>query len=485
MTRPLLHILSIFIIATITSCQHDPVSTIQPPVTGNFPEVVGRIFQTRCATAGCHNAASYENASGLKIDSWEALFAGGNSGAVAVPYSPTYSSLLYFINTHADLGPIAQPTMPLYETPLSRDEYLIIANWIAAGAPSASGEIPFAAGEATKQKIYITQQGCDLVAVVDATTRQVMRYIQIGASNEVESPHCVRFSNDGTYAYASFTGGTNFQKIDATKDSVVGSVDMGQGKWNVFQLSPDGKQALVSDWSGNGKALLINTVDMTITGLYDGFIYPHGVASNKDFNIFYLTGQSGNTIYKFSIDGAIDEKVSLDGMPPSTLDGTRDPHEIMMTPDYSKYIVTCEASNEVRIMDATADTCIKAIPVGIFPQEIALSHTKPLAFITCKEDNSTQSGYKGSVYVINYNTYGVTRIDGPFYQPHGITVDDKNGVFYVVSENANPNGPAPHHASSCNGRNGYYNVYDLNTLQRLPKRYEVTVDPYSADTRFK
>ena len=77
------------------------------------------------------------------------------------------------------------------------------------------------------------------------------------------------------------------------------------------------------------------------------------------------------------------------------------------------------------------------------------------------------------------------RIDATFSQPHGIAIDEKEGVVYIASRNNNPNGPAPHHSSSCGGRNGYYQMFDLNTLQKLPGKYEVTVDPYSFDARFK
>ena len=141
----------------------------------------------------------------------------------------------------------------------------------------------------------------------------------------------------------------------------------------------------------------------------------------------------------------------------------------------------------MRIFDAKKDTLIKTLVVGNFPQEIAMSKTKPYAFITCSEDISSYPGFKGSVYIINYNTLNITkRIDAPFYQPHGINVDDRNSIFYVYSRNVNPSGPAPHHSSNCGGRNGYYQVFDLNTLNlKTTKRFETIVDPYSADTRFK
>jgi hypothetical protein len=76
-------------------------------------------------------------------------------------------------------------------------------------------------------------------------------------------------------------------------------------------------------------------------------------------------------------------------------------------------------------------------------------------------------------------------IYGDFYQPHGIAVDEQNNVFYVISRNADHNGPAPHHATKCGGTDGWYSIYNLSTLQPInTTRYETTPDPYSAIPRF-
>jgi DNA-binding beta-propeller fold protein YncE len=117
---------------------------------------------------------------------------------------------------------------------------------------------------------------------------------------------------------------------------------------------------------------------------------------------------------------------------------------------------------------------------------MALSTTQPYLFVTCTEDISGLSSfYKGSVYVFNYNTLQfIKKIDGPFYQPHGIAVDDIHKKVFVASRNANSLGPAPHHSNNCGGRNGYYNIINLNTLQlQSNKKYELLVDPYSVDVR--
>lgn len=465
------------------SCKNNPAN-----YEGQYPDDVRAILVNKCATSGCHNEKSYKNAAGLLLDTWEHLFDGAYNGAVVVPYAVDNSSLLYFINNDATKGPVAQPRMPLDMPPLTESEYNTIKNWIAAGAPDKAGNIPFGDRAATRQKIYLTQQGCDQIAVIDAEKKVVMRYIPIGMSGAIESPHCVRFSEDGKYAYVSFTAGQYVQKIDVEKDKVVNNLLLGTGSWNVFNLSQDGKKMMISDFSDAGKVVYIDVEAMSIIKPISGFLVsPHGIASNAAFDTFFVTSQYGNTVYTFNLKSYY-KILSINGALPNNKKDTYDPHEIIMTPDHSKYFLTCQSSDEVRVMDAKTNKLVDSIKVGTYPQELAISKTKPYIFVSCENDvTSEYPAFKGSVYVINYNTMKVVkRISGPFYQIHGITVDDENGVIYIASRNVTQDGPAPHHTSVCGGRNGYYNLYDLNTLQPFnTKRYEVIADPYSADVRFK
>jgi len=477
-------LLYILVLAAIcASCQHQPTV-----YSGQYPDNVAAIINNKCATAGCHNSLSYLNAGGLRMDSWGAMMQGGSSGAVLIPYSTGNSSLLYFINTDSSLGPVLKPQMPLYEGALSKSEYETIYNWVAAGAPDKTGNIPFASDPDTRQKIYITQQGCDLIAVIDAQTNVIMRYIRIGMSPAIEVPHCVRFSPDGKYAYVSFNSGQYFQKIDVASDAVISSLYIGQGAWNMLKLSPDGTKALIADMSPKGKVKYLDVVNMQVLATYDDeFVNPHGIAATPNFDTFFITSQIGNTIYRFTLNGII-KPLSLDSAAPNLLTGTYDPHEIVMSPDFSRYFVTCQTSNEVRVMDPHTNKLIKAIKVGTYPQEIAVSRSMPYMFVSCQEDVTPDyPDFKGSIYVINYNTLEIVKvISGPFYQIHGVILDDRSGLLYIASRNILVDGPAPHHTSECGGRNGYYNVYDMHTFGTHDgKRYEATVDPYSADVRFK
>lgn len=482
----MLNRLCFFIIALLwlSACTHEQPTA--PSAASDYPDDVAKIIDAKCSIPGCHNATSYVGSGDIRMDSWARLFDGGSNGAVVVPYSIDNSSLLYFINTDTNLGPVLKPTMPYDPAnpevgkPLSADEYAIIRNWIANGAPDKNGNIPFADSANTRQKIYLTMQGCDQIGVIDAVSRVVMRYITVGKILGIESPHCVRVDNSGRYAYVSFIGGSYVQKIDTRTDQVIGETYLGSGSWNVVQPSFDGKTILVSDWQDKGKVVLINTADMAVKYTITDLTYPHGIACSKD-NIFYVTSERKNVVYKFNFDAPLQQEVSIGNIGNDSLIT----HEISFTPDYSKYFVTCRAYNQVRVIDTKTDSLLKIIPVGFYPQEIAVSKSTPYMFVTCMEDNGAAAGYKGCVYAINYNTYQTTRIDGPFYQPHGVSVDDAHGLLYIASANLNTTGPAPHHVSTCGGRNGYYNVYDLHTLQKLPNRYEVLAAPYSADVRFK
>lgn len=486
----------VVMLASLYGCTHEPGKL--PGATaddGNFPEAVNRIMVMRCSTGptggGCHNAIGAENAAGLRLDSWDNLFAGGNHGAVVIPYDTVNSSLLHYINTDSAVGAVAYPTMPytgtLYSaTPLSKDEYNTIRNWIATGAPDKNGNVAFGSDANTRQKIYITQQGSDMLSAVDAARHVVMRNIPIGMSNNIEAPHCVRVSKDGRYAYVSFLGGDYVQQIDTRTDKVVGTVKLSNGdaQWNLLYVSDDGGSVMAADFL-YGKLVIINTATMQVTRTIPSTIAnPHGIAATPRFDTIFVTAQYGNTVFKLYPDNTY-KLVSIDGAPSTFGVGVRDPHEIMMSPDGSRYFLSCEWSNEIRVLDTKTDAVVAVINVPKKPQELALSRSKPYLFVTCMEAASPVTGATGGVVVINYETMQIVKtIWGAFWQPHGIAVDDRGGTFYVAS--TNQTGPSNGHNHSSGGKHGWYNVYSLQTLEPLlDRQYETLVLPYSADSRFK
>lgn len=471
----------------LPSCKHEGMQPLtNTPVTANYPDAVNNIIVNKCATSGCHNEASYTGAGGLRLDSWQYLFDGGNNGAVVVPYNIANSSLLYFINTIPELGPTALPTMPYNLPALSRDEYETLRDWIQYGAPDKNGNIAFGTEATTRQKIYAVQQGCDLVAVIDAEKNIVMRYITVGKTHDGEQPNNIVMSADGRYAYVSFWNAALIQKIDTRTDSVVAELITPRAFQKAIQLNEDGTRLIACNWYTQD-LLLINTESMSIVsnlGTAVQFIGGFAAAPAKSF---YATSQFGNTIYKIQEDGShtaisIDNKATtLESTP-----GTPDPYRIIMSPDKSKYFITCTNTAEVRMMDAATDKLLKVIPVADNPQELTMSRVQPYLFVSCMND-TISSLEVGSVYAINYNTGDIVKkITGKFFQPYGLAVDDRNSKLCIFSRNEDRNGPRPHHSGPCSGRNGFYQVYDIVTLApHDSKRYEISVDPYGTAVRFR
>lgn len=467
-----------------------------PPAGQNsgFPSNIENILVTKCATAGCHNDVTASG--GLRLDNWQSLFDGAANGAVVIPYRPDLSSLMYFINNDPSRGPVAEPLMPYNSEPLSSSEYDVIRKWIEDGAPNKDGVVAFSDQQDTRQKFYFSQQACDEIGVVDVAKNVVMRSINIGEHSGTEAPHTVKVDYQGQFVYTCLMSGTSVYKIDAATDKIVGMASIGQGSWQSLHISDDGSKILVGSMLPNGKIVQINTANMTVISewggqgsIIQGLVNPHAMGSNKNFDTFYVVRQYGNSIVKFTPDGSYQQIITLDGKTPSTSPGAIDPHEMEWTPDYSKYFVTCQTSNDVRALDPHTNQVLKTIPVGTYPQEMAVSSKKPYLFVTCSEDANPNPKSRGSVYVINYNTFDVVAvIKNNMFQPHGVTVDDQRGILFVASRNQETDGPPPHHSSSCGGRNGFYQLYDINnnfTPLFNSKKYEVLPDPYGADTRFK
>jgi DNA-binding beta-propeller fold protein YncE len=465
------------------------VSEKGTPNYNNYPNEIGKLFFTKCATAGCHTDESKGAAAGLSMESWDKLFEGGTNGANIIPYRSDYSTLCYYVNTYSDLGVTLTPTMPYNKSKLTRAEVLLIKNWIDAGAPNNEGVVKFSENP-NRKKFYVANQGCDVVTVFDQETLLAMRYINVGATTNIESPHMIKVSPDGAYWYVLFLTGNYLEKYSTSDDSFVGRANIGSGYWNSFTISSDSKTAYCIDLSASGaKIATVNLTSLT-TSIQAGFTYPHGSALNKTDDTLYVTQQTNSSkLYKIPVsDFSAYSEINLYTTPPSS---ALNSHEIRFSPDGNKYAVSCQSTTapEVRIFETLTDKLLAIIPVGSMPAEMSFSKTTDYLFVSCTEDLINNPGKRGSVAIINYQTNQLVKIIYTGHQPHGIEVDDNKKLVYVINRNASGDGSAPHHTSVCGGRNGNVSFINLNTLEMLTtptgniKNTEVAVDPYSVSIR--
>lgn len=462
-------------------CSKDPYPV--DPESG-YPTDVGQIFLGKCATSGCHNDASNHACAGLNLSSWDKLFEGGNFNAAVIPYRPDQSILFYSVNTFPEFGPISIPTMPIGHDPLSREEVVSIRDWISRGAPDRNGEIAFSGNN--RSKIYVANQGCDLVTVFDAETKLAMRCIDIGGYFTTEAPHDMMVSPDGQYWYVTFFAGTLLQKYSTIDDRLVAQLDLGISGWHSMAISSDSRYAAISKWDPQGKVALIDLTTMTLVQLMQGFSYPHGCAFSANGDFLYVVNQQGNYIYKLDITIPTNPQMEMiplhtNGIPSNN--GIDKPYVIRFSPDYQKYFIPCQGTNEMRVFNAANDSLLAVIPTNGVPQLIDYSVTTPYAFITCMSDTNNANTVS-CVNIIDWHTNTLVSTVYPGFQDRGLVVDDANGVVYVGNRNVDPGGPAPHHTTSCAGKNGDVTLISLTTLQVIDGwKAEVSVDPYCLTIR--
>ncbi|GAB4451532.1 MAG: hypothetical protein OHK0036_12060 [Bacteroidia bacterium] len=450
------------------------------PNYGNYPTEIGKILVTKCTNGACHNPENSAACNDLDLSKWENLFQNGSkNGSPVIPFSSKFSPLCYFINTYPELGNINYPTMPLYANPLSKDEVMKIKQWIDNGAPDLHGNV---FGNNVQRKIYVVNQGCDVITIIDAQTQLPIRMIEVGSNpNVIETPHFINFSPDGKYWYVVFINSPYLEKYDATTDKLIARCNLnGQIDWNRIIITNDGKKGFCVAWTSNGKIISVDLEKMQVINAMYGLYFPHGTALSKNNDTLYVAAQTGNFFMK--IDSALTTHIDIpiDNSTTINYSSSLDPHDIFVSPDGTKLYFTCQQSNEIREFDLTTNSVTHIIPVGTFPQAMANSSQYNTLYVSCELDNNGTS--LGSIVAINLNDYSTQKVYVG-YQPHGITIDEQNNVLYVPSRNLVGNGIPPHHSSVCNGKNGFITTLKIPSLEILKEHIELSVDTYFAKVR--
>jgi YVTN family beta-propeller protein len=469
----------------ISSCKKD-VGYVN---YGNYPAEIGKIISQNCSVSGCHNEKSYPASANYNLTSWKSMFAGSSNGSPVIPYSSRFSSLCSFINTYSDLGLQNVPVMPLNKNPLSHDLVKQIKDWIDAGAPDVNGNIMWG-DNPLRKKLYAVNQGCNVVTVFDSETQLPIRFIDVGRPRIPDSPHQVRVSPDGKYWYVVFVNNNVIEKHRCSDDAFVANIPLtpyaaGTSTdnindnalyWNTFIISSDSKRAYCVSFQPSGKISAVDLENEKLLYFTGGPSSPHASALNRDNSSLYIGAQSGNYITEWATDFSSYTNISLDGNPVSSA-SSLDIHDMHLDSAENNLWITCQKSNEVRVFNITTNSVTAIIPVGFYPQEIVYSKSTQQYFVSCPEDVSIP-GTHGAVTRINANNYSDVKTIPCGYQPHGICVDENKKLLYVLSRNVLSTGPAPHHTSSCTGRNGFVNFINLNTFTILGNKYEMASDPY-------
>lgn len=473
---------AVIMLVLLSSCKKD--DEIDISAQKGYPKEIADIILTKCAISGCHNDASRDAAAGLSLSTWSKMFEGSSQNAAVVPYRADQSILQFFINTYTDLGPAIEPTMPYNASPLLREEVIRIRDWINTGAPDINGFVKFS-DIPNRQKYYVLNGKCKMVAVFDAETNRIMRYINI-PHNSTDFAESVKVSPTGKYWYVLLTSG-KILRYSAAKDAYLDEIILGSGLWRGLTFSND-KNAMVCNYKGNssysgGEVLVLDLEAMQVVTRYkdvkDSLYFPQ--TTYQVGNSIYVASNLCNFIYK--ITGSTVTRVKLNPSEPFKFnDNSYRPGAIIYSKSHNEYYIACQASNEVRIFNAETDELEDVVQTGAYPNEMLIANN--YLWVSCTEDLNSFVGNKGSIQVINLDTRNIVKIDVG-YQPKGMCYSVLHNMVLVANRNADPVGAdKPHHYSGCDGNNGYITAINIKTLELVKGfKAEVSVDPYSIDYR--
>lgn len=447
----------------IAGCSHE-ITDYESIDNIVYSQHVQPIFKANCLSSGCHN--SVDRANGLELTSWESLIRGSNFGAVIISGQAHHSHLVEHLEGETE------PRMPLNRDPLPEEQIEFIARWVEEGARNDAGQRPY---ENITKKIYVSNQGADLISVISTEHNLMTRLLPVGDLEGVlDVPHNLAVDPQKRFLYASLITTGEIWKFDIASDSFIGKARAGNSPANVV-ISPDGAKAYVTNWditNPNGRVVqVIDTATLTAIKQITVGLAPHGISFSHDGKFIYVTNYLSDSIsiLRAADDQEVSRVLLAPDVNPSGPSSKYQPLQVALTPDDRFAYVSCFESGEVRVIDTAMQKVIAALKVGQRPFLLEGTPNGDYIFVANQHSNDV------SVIRVQDNQLVATIKSPSFANPHGVAFTPDGRYAYITNENLSGD-YNPHHPTHHGGNNGNVVVVDTATFQ-VVKTIEVEVDP--------
>lgn len=371
------------------------------------------------ACTSCH--AGSEAPRGLRLDSWEHVVADSRAGGAVIPYDAD-RSLLVGITTRLVGGPHPRE---LGAGGLTDAEVSSIRAWIEEGAPSPSGEVPFADAE---RLLYVANQGVAMVSVIDMEANRVIRTVDLAELGFPANcmPHHIAVEPDGSYWYLSLIAADAVLKFDRD-NRLVGRLEIERP--GLLALDPESDRLYVARSmvavSPPSSIGVVRRSDMTAEELETFVPRPHALAVGPDGRVF----TASLAVNQVAMIDPLEESVEI-----ATLGGQR-PHTFIglaVSPDGRWMVGTTELTSKVFVFDL--DLLPDMSPVDTIDVNPAPWHP---VFTPDGQSVYVGNNWGNSVTVIDMARREVESvIEGEgIAQPHGSAVSPDGRYVYVSSRN--------------------------------------------------
>jgi DNA-binding beta-propeller fold protein YncE len=387
----------------------------------------------------------------LSFESHEALFA---SGDLVIPYSPKRSPLVRRAKAERPAG-------------LTDDELSQIMAWIAAGAPSDAGTIPYA--DATNL-LYVTSQNSALVYVIDMDADRVVRVVdfqELGYSENAK-PHHVAVAPDGAHWYVSLIGEGTVLKMD--RDNEIVDRYTGFETPGMLAYVPEDDLLVVgrsmSAPNPPSSVAFVSASEMDEIELADTFFpRPHALTLRPQGDYGYIASLTQNQIMTLDLESLSGDVTSLSGQPHTLV-------QFAITPDGQTMIGGGQVSGQLLFFDL-ADPAnpqlVDSLRVNAAPWHPVITPDGQTAYFGNKMANTVTV-----LDVPSRRIQAVIEGDG-IANPHGTAISPDGTKLYV--SNSNLRGMyAPRYDYGDNDRDGTLVVIDT-TSNEIIKVIELGENP--------
>jgi len=268
--------------------------------------------------------------------------------------------------------------------------------------------------------------GEGFVSVIDTSTNSVVAYINTGGS-----PSAAVFDPSGTRVYVADNGiwSPRVWVIDTCTNTVVATVPIGTGRVYAaigLAISPDGRRLYVTEYITNAVYVVDTTTYTQVNAIAVGDM-PHGVAVNPAGTRLYVANWGGGSLSVVDTSTeTVVKTIPLMLDPPRWFGTNGGSNGVAVNRAGTRVYVTNFNDDSVSVIDATSDTVLALVPVGLAPTGVAVNPEGTRVYVANR--------YSGTLSVIETSTNTVVATIGDMEQePTGVAVTPSGEKVYVTA----------------------------------------------------
>ncbi|MDP6457283.1 MAG: beta-propeller fold lactonase family protein [Candidatus Marinimicrobia bacterium] len=316
-------------------------------------------------------------------------------------------------------------------------------------------------------KVYVTYQKADKVGVINASTGEIIREVDVDFTPGIlDRPHFVVIDDENKKWYATLISSGIVAKFDLLTDELEDTVDVGNMP-ALMTLSQDGQFLYVSRFMPMGGVALqskeihkIRTSDMSIMGTVDvDAESPHGITIDLAGDYVWSASFSSSCLFKIDVEKFGDPEYEPERFPlaseyeqsqsapgcASFADNWAQALQMEMAPSVNRVYITLSGRGEVRSYDTETGALFGQWPVGSSPWHLVVSPDGNAVIAANRGDNSV------SVIDLSHDVPPAEITGDLFNMPHGVGVSHDGERIFITS-------------SAASGGISYLHIIDSNTL---------------------